>query len=377
MINQDHYRISPLEMSLTLISMIFAIGVLTLPRSLAEVMDTGDGWIAVLLSGVIVMGFVFMIVRLQRYFPGQTLLQFIGERGFGKWIAKLLAILFVIYFIPLLAYEARVYTIIIRMYLLDRTPPELTLAIILLTTTYAVTKGVQGIVHLSLMFIPFIIFVYLILLLFNMENMIINELRPVLPMGVQSLVPALETTIFSFMGIEILFFLLAHMKASHLRTLPLNLGITFVTIFYVLIVVVSYTVMSVNGVKNTIFPTIGLAEEVEIVEGLIERFEPVMIVIWSMAIFNTMAIIHLLAVQTIKSELLKLKKGAWVPAVVTFFAYIIAFIPNSIDEVFTLGDLVSYTGVTLIILGILIGFLTVWFRTKKSSNQQQSKGIAK
>jgi spore germination protein len=210
-----------------------------------------------------------------------------------------------------------------------------------------------------------------------MEHMIINELRPVLPMGVQSLVPALETTIFSFMGIEILFFLLAHMKASHLRALPLNLGITFVTILYVLIVVFSYSVISVNGVKNIIFPVISLAEEVEIVEGLIERFEPLMIVIWSMAIFNTMAIIHLLAVQTIKSELLKLKKGAWVLAVVTFFIYIIAFIPNSIEEVFTLGDLVGYTGVTLIILGLLIGFLTVWFRTKKSSNQQQSKGIAK
>ncbi|MFC0471105.1 GerAB/ArcD/ProY family transporter [Halalkalibacter kiskunsagensis] len=377
MTNQDQYRISPLEMSLTLISMLLAIGVLTLPRTLAEAMDTGDGWISVLLSSVIIMALVSLMVRLQQNFPGQNLLQFIGETGFGKWIAKLLAICFALYFIPFLAYEARILTVIVRMYLLDRTPPEITLAIILLTTTYAVTKGVQGVVHLNLMFIPFIIFVYVILLLFNIDSMTINELRPILPMGFQPLLSAFEPTIFSFLGIELLFFWLAYMKTSNLRALPLNLGISFVAFLYFLIVIVSYTVLSVDGAKVIVFPTVALAQEVEIVEGLIERFEPVMITIWIMAIFNTMAIIHLLAVQTIKNELLKTSKGMWIPAVVTFFAYIIAFIPNNLDEVFLLGGLVGYTGAALIFLGLISGFLTVWIRSRKNRNQQQSKEIAK
>jgi spore germination protein len=357
--------------------MLLAVGVLTLPRTLAEGMGTGDGWISVLLSSVIVMSFVYMMVRLQRNFPGQSLLQFIGEKGFGKWIAKLLAIFFVFYFIPFLAYEARILTVIVRMYLLDRTPPEFTLAIILLTTTYAVSKGVQGIVHLNLMFIPFIIFVYVILLVFNIENMTFVELRPVLPLGVKSLLPAIEPTIFSFLGIELLFFWLANMKPTNLKALPLNLGISFVAVLYFLIVVVTYTVITIEGTKRIVFPTVALAKEVEIVEGLIERFEPLMITIWIMAIFNTMAIIHLLAVQTIKTELLKSKQGKWIPAVVTFIAYIVAFVPQNMDEVFRLGDLIGYMGVTLITLGLIIGFLTVWIRAKKNKNQQQSKEIAK
>ncbi|MFC0560361.1 GerAB/ArcD/ProY family transporter [Halalkalibacter alkalisediminis] len=375
--NQPPYRISPLEMSITLISMMLAIGILTLPRSLAEAMDSGDGWIAILVSSAIVMGFVFMIVRLQKNFPGQSLLEYVGEKGMGKWIAKLIAVLFVIYFIPFLAYEARVLTIIVRMYLLDRTPPEITLAIIVLTTTYAVSKGVQGIVHLNLMFIPFIMFVYLILIVFNIQDMNITELRPVLPMGMTSLLPSLQPTIFSFLGIELLFFWLAFMKSDHLRALPLNLGVLFVTMLYLLIVVISYTVMSVNGVKTIVFPTVGLAKEVEIVEGLIERFEPLMIVIWIMQIFNTMAIIHYLAVQTIKKDLLKTEKGMWIPAVVTFFTYYIAAIPNSIQEVFTLGDLIGYAGASLILLSLIIGYLTVWIKMRKKRNQTNTKEIAK
>ena len=374
--NRQSYCISPVEMSVTLVSMMLAIGILTLPRSLAEVMNSGDGWISILISGAIVMMFVFMIVRLQKNFPGQTLLQYVGDKGMGKWVAKILAILFVIYFVPFLAYEARVLTIIVRMYLLDRTPPEITLAIIVLTTTYAVTKGVQGIVHLNLMFLPFITFVYIILIVFNLENMNLTELRPVLPEGMLSIVPSLTPTLFSFLGLELLFFWLAFMKSDHLRALPLNLGVLLVTILYFLIAVVSYTVMSVDGVKTIVFPVVGLAKEVEIVEGLIERFEPLMIVIWIMAIFNTMAIIQFLAVQTIK-DVLKTKKGTWILAVVTFFAYYIGFIPNSIEEVFTLGEIVSYAGVTLIIFSLVIGYVTVWMKTKKKRNRLNTKEIAK
>ncbi|WP_070808111.1 GerAB/ArcD/ProY family transporter [Halalkalibacter okhensis] len=375
--NQDYYRISPVEMSVTLIAMLLAIGVLTLPRTLAETLDTGDGWISVLVSGFLVMGLVYLIVNLQKQFPGQNLLEFIGDKRVGKVVAKLLGLMFVLYFIPYLAYEARVLTIIVRMYLLDRTPPEITIAIILLTTTYAVTKGVQGIVHLNLMFVPFILFVYFILMIFNLENMSFTEIRPVLPKGVMSLVPSLEPTMFSYLGIELLFFWLAYTKTSNLRALPLNIGIFFVTLLYVMIVLVSYMTLSVTGAMNTVFPTVALAKEVEIVEGLIERFEPIMIVIWIMAIFNTMTIIQILAVQIIKKELFNVKKETWVLAAVMFLTYITAFIPNSNQEVFTMGDWVSYAGASLIVLSLMIGYLKVWLQKVGKKSQQRGKEIAK
>ncbi|MDT8860872.1 spore germination protein [Alkalihalobacillus sp. MEB130] len=377
MVKSDHYRITPLEMSVTVVSMLLAVGVLTLPRTLAEILETGDGWIAVLASAGIVMGLVYLIVQLQKQYPNQTLFEYIGEKGLGRYISKILSLLFILYFIPFLAYEARMLTIIVRMYLLDRTPPELTLAIILLTSVYAVSKGIQGIVHLNLMFLPFIVFIYFVLIIFNVENMSINELLPVLPKGIPSLVQALEPTIFSFLGIELLFFWMAYIKTSKLSAWPINLGIFFVSMLYFFIVTTSYLVLSVTGVKNTVFPTVALAKEVEIIEGLIERFEPVMIVIWIMAIFNTMAIIHLLAVQTIKKEFAKRKVQAFIPAIVTFFSYMIAFIPNSIEEVFVLGNIVSYAGFALILLSLVIGYGTVWLRKRGKKNRQKTGEIAK
>ncbi|ARK30181.1 GerAB/ArcD/ProY family transporter [Halalkalibacter krulwichiae] len=376
MLNKDNYQIPPVEMAVTVVSMLLAIGILTLPRTLADTLETGDGWLSVLLSGATVMGIVFLIVRLQKFFPGQSLLQFIGESGVGKWIAKILALLFFLYFIILLAFEARVLTIIVRMYLLDRTPPEITLGIILLTSAYAVSKGVQGIVHLNIMFAPFIIIVYFTLIVFNVGNMDVTELLPVLPLGIMPVLASVPETIHSYLGIELLFFWLAYMKATDLKVLPLNIGIMFVTLVYFLILIVTYSVLSVDGVKSIVFPVVGLAKEVEIVEGLIERFEPLMIVIWIIAIFTTMAIVHLLAVQTIKKEFVK-KKGIIIPATITLIAYYIAFAPNSIEEVYMLGGYVSNAGLTVICLSLLVGYLSVWLKKKKQSSPQQSKGLAK
>ncbi|GAE37488.1 GerAB/ArcD/ProY family transporter [Halalkalibacter akibai] len=373
--NSEHYQISPIEMAITLISMLLAVGILTLPRTLAETIETGDGWISVLLSGVIAMGIVYIFVHLQKQFPEQTLLQFLGKKGAGKWIAKLLALTFVVYFVTFLAYEARMLTIIVRMYLLDRTPPEITLAIIVLTSTYAVTKGIQGIVHLNLMFIPFIVGLYIMLILFNVENIDISQIRPVMSMGILPVVEGIKPSLPSFLGLELMFFWLAYMKKHDLRARPLNIGIAVVTLLYFLIVFFSYTVMSVVGVKHNVFPALGLAKEVEIVEGMIERFEPIMIVIWIMAIFTSMAMIQLLALQIIKSELIRKKKGIWILAFIAFFAYCIAFIPNSIHEVFLLGELLSYTGSSLILIGLVIGYVTIWYRRNKK-NRTKSRELS-
>jgi spore germination protein len=150
--NQDHYRIVPLEMSITLISMIIGVGILTIPRGLAQEVGTPDGWISAILGGLLTMLLVFLYTRLQSHFPGKNLIQYMEDGRIGKWIASATSILFIIYFVAILAFEARILSLVVSMYLLINTPTEVIVALILLTTTYAVSKGTQGIIHLNLFF---------------------------------------------------------------------------------------------------------------------------------------------------------------------------------------------------------------------------------
>ncbi len=90
------------------------------------------------------MAVVFLYTKLQRKYPGQSLLEYIGQGKFGFWVAKGLAILFLIYFIASMAYQLNILTVVIKMYLLILTPPEVIAAIMVLLTAYAVSKGTQG-----------------------------------------------------------------------------------------------------------------------------------------------------------------------------------------------------------------------------------------
>lgn len=141
---QSRYQISPIEMSMSVLAFIVGVGILTIPRSLAQELNTTDGWISISLSGCIVMIIVTLYTRLQRHYPGLNLLQFLGKDRIGTWLAKLLAILFFIYFVTIGAFLARILSVVVKMYLLDQTPAEVIVGSMLLITTYAVYRGVQA-----------------------------------------------------------------------------------------------------------------------------------------------------------------------------------------------------------------------------------------
>ncbi|OIJ11899.1 hypothetical protein BKP35_11230 [Anaerobacillus arseniciselenatis] len=361
-------------MAITVVSMVIGVGILTLPRALAASVETTDGWMSIVLGLVLNMVLVLLIFRLHRHFPGKSFIGLWGNQSVAKWIGKLFSIAFVCYFVTLLAYEARILTVVVRMYLLDRTPSEVTVLFIFLATTYAVTKGVQGIVHLNLMFFPFVVFVITLIVIFNLHDASFGAIFPIAAEGITPIIMGVQETSLSFLGIEILFFFLAYMKGKDLQATLVNAGIAFVAFLYLLIVVMCYMVIGLEVTKIIAFPLVALAKEVEIIEGLVERIEPLMITVWIMSIFNTMAIVHFLATKIIKDEFVKKARVSTIAIVITFFSFIITFIPVSLQEAFMLGDYVSYFGLGLTCFALLCGYLYVFIK-KKSKQQGNSEAM--
>jgi spore germination protein len=380
MYNQDKYMISPLEMSISLIAFIIGVGILTLPGALADTLDTSDGWISILITGFIVMVLVFSYTYLQKQFPGQTLLQYLRQGSFGKWWALIIAVSFIVYFISLIGFEARVLGIVLNLYLLDRTPAVVIAATILLVTTYAVSKGVPGIIHLNVLFTPIILLVLLGIISFNIEQVEAAPILPVIPKGFVHVLQAVPDTALSFAGIEILLFLMAHMKADKLRAWPLNTAICVIVLAYILVTFFTYFTFSVDEAKVISFGTVELAKEIDIPGGFFERIESLMITVWTMSIFNTIAMSHLLAVHVLKDQFfrqsdptnMQQKEAKRLSAVVVFIAFLIAFMPNSITETHQVGDWLGILGVSLYICSIVIGYCTVWWRKKTDVEKEQS-----
>ncbi|OLO39188.1 spore gernimation protein [Alkalihalophilus pseudofirmus] len=370
---EENYQIAPLEMAIVLMSVIIGVGILTIPRGLTAALDTPDGWISIAISGIIFMILVYLYVRLQQQYPGQSFFTYLEQGKLGKWMANLMLIAFIVYFISLLAFEARVLAFVVKMYLLDRTPSEVLAAIILLTTTYAVTKGLQGVVHLSLMFLPITILLVVILLIANLPNIEIERMLPVMGEGVMPVLQGVSEISLSFLGIEILLFWMMYMKTANLRAFPLNIAIGFITIIYIATFIIVVSLFGVEGTQIVTFPTVESVKEIEVPGAFFERLESLMITIWLMTIFNTMAIAELITLQIVTSTFRLNNKGL-VLAIITFITFIVAFVPDSIAELFTFADWIGWLGVSLFCTSIAIGYLTVWFR-KQKRNSQMPRGM--
>ncbi|WP_209124749.1 GerAB/ArcD/ProY family transporter [Alkalihalobacillus sp. BA299] len=365
----NEYQISPIEMGVTLISLIFGVGILTLPRALANRVGTTDGWISILIAGLISMVLIYFYTRLQQNFPNEGLLQYLAKGKVGKWGAKAFAFLFIFYFTNLLALQARLLAMAVKMYLIDRTPSEVIVAIILLVTTYAASKGIQGIIHIHLMFMPFILFALFIVIIFNLAEADFNRLSPILSEGFVPVLSGIFSPMFSFVGIFFLFFFMTYMKASDLRSLPLNIAMMFLIITYTFLTIISYAVFGFEMSKVITFPAIELAKEIEIIGKFIERLESIFLTIYIMAIFTTMATVLFTNYKVINEQFLPNNKNRkWVPPVIIFIIFIVTFIPDSINSLKKLGEFIAILGDSLLGAGIAIGYMTVWLRKRRKTS---------
>jgi spore germination protein len=286
----------------------------------------------------------------------------------------------VVYFVILLGFEARALALLLDMYLLDRTPSIIVVASILLMTSYAVSKGFSGVIHLNLLFSPIILCVLAVIFAFNIDEVQVDALFPFAPKGIIHMFKGIPDTLLSLMAPQILFFFMGYMKADHLRAKPLNIALIVVVLAHTMATLFTYLVFSVDESKVIVFSTIELAKAIQIPGGFFERIESLMITVWSMGIFNTVFVTQLLAVHILTDQFfprsdptnMQQKEAKLLSAVVVFIAFLIAFMPKSITETIQVGDWIGQLGVSLYICSVAIGYCTVWWRKKTDAEKEQS-----
>ncbi len=225
---------------------------------------------------------------------------------------------------------------------------------------------------MCLLLSPIVFAVIFLLLIFNLQETNFSAMLPIAAEGITPIMQGVKDTILPFLGIEILFFLQMYMKESEQKALSFNVGIAVVSITHLGITILSYAKLSLESTKAIVFPLVALAQEVEIIEGVIERYEPVMITLWIVTIFNTLAIIHFLTTKLINEEFLSKMKHSTIAIFIGFLSFLIAFFPDSIQETFLMGEFVSYLGFLLIVCMLIIGYVTLLFSKKRNKYRNET-----
>ncbi|CAH1224365.1 Spore germination protein YndE [Paenibacillus auburnensis] len=354
-------RITATQAAVFLNNTVLGAGILTLPRSVSEAVKTPDSWLSVLLGGVIVMAVVTLMVKISQQFPGKTIFQYAGTIV-GRVPGAFLCLLLIIYFLIIAGFEIRSLAEVTLFFLLEGTPIWAIILPFIWVGSYLVYGGINAIARVFQIIFPISIMILLICYGFSLRLFDINNLRPVLGSGILPVLSGLKSTVLVYTGCEVVMTLVAFMQQPRQAVKAMLVGIGIPIGLYLLTVVMVIGGVSIDSAITSTWPTIDLIRSFEIPGFLFERMEFPLMVIWLMQMFCNFCSFFFQASLGI-SQIFRLRVHTVIYLLVPVI-FISTMVPKSVNELFSLGDMIGKAGIVLFLL-IPLMLSVIWLiRTK-------------
>lgn len=335
----DEY-ISNNEFMIAIPSMLIGVSVLALPGDVATVTSFSDGWISIVISGIIFILLAVLGTKLAALFPDQSFLSYTSYLV-TKPVAIVLAMINVVIALYLSAVSVRSVAFISQQYLFDRTPLEVLALLFLLVVIYAVSGSRAGVFRLNVLFLPIILVVFIFVGLMNIKWIEAENFLPLFQSDLKAYMKGIVQTYEAFTGFGIVLFYVVIIKRPKHLTGKVVAGMSISIVFYIFIFLLSIGVFGNVVTGNLNYPMIELAKRVDIPGGIFERIDALVFTIWIMAIFNTVAIALDVGVFLLSSIFKQMNKRI-LTFILSPIVYYIAMFPQQVDQVTKTSSIASY-----------------------------------
>ena len=344
--------ISDRDIMFAVSSNIISIVILFLPRQIADKTVSSDGWVTVLLGGLVAIILGWILAKIASSFPNQSFLSF-ASKLVSKPIAIILSILFIAQYIIISSFEIREIATLSHEYFFDRTPIEIVCLAFILVVVYAASGSRAAIFRLNIIFFPFIIIGVLLLIFIPIGAIKLENLLPVFQTDLKGYMEGSASSLNAFLGFSIVLFYISFVKKPEKAAKMTVLGITFPIIFYLIIFIVCIGVFGNVTTKNLYYPVFELSKMISLTGSIFERLDSIWFIIWTIIVFTTSLMAFDIAVLLINLLLPKLKKTTIVFTLspVIFF---IAMLPNNYIEINEIVKYMIYTKIIYLIFVILL-----------------------
>jgi spore germination protein len=337
---------------------ILGIGILTLPRTVTEKVKTPDGWITIIIGGILAVLIAMIMVKLAERFPGKSIFQFSNEL-IGKWIGTVISLCIILYYLTLSSFEVRAMSETTRLFLLQGTPNWAIILPFIWIGLYLITGGINPIARMFEIIFPVTILFFLLVMFLGIKVFDINNLRPVMGMGIMPVMKGLTTTSLSFVGFEIILIIYMYMKEPARAFKATMIGLSISLVFYCITFVMVIGALSIDGAVTQAWPVLTFIRSFEIQGLFVERFDSLLLVIWIMQLFTTFAVCYYAAALGL-SHIFNKNIDLFIYGLAPLI-YIVSMIPKNINEMFTMGSWIGnftlYFFSIVPILLLLISFM--------------------
>ncbi|MEK8128146.1 endospore germination permease [Paenibacillus filicis] len=241
-----------------------------------------DAWLACIIGVGMNVAAVFLYVRLGERFPQQTLVQYC-ETILGKWIGKAVALGFVLFFFLLASLMVGDLGYFLTSQIMQETPMEVLQMMFVLVVVMTVRLGLAVYTRAAVLFFPWTLLLFTILILPLIPKFQWNLLLPFLEYGWS---PVMRGS-FSFWGLQEMIVMLMfypYVARKPGRKSAFVTGVVLGGAILVLTTLGSITVLGTTLTTNQLFPAYTLAKNISL-GHFFERVEGIMISIWVISIF--------------------------------------------------------------------------------------------
>jgi spore germination protein (amino acid permease) len=353
-IMRDKKIIGDFGLFTTIVVAIVGVGIFSSPKDVIGNVGS-DAWIVTLIGGLTIfflLYLIYMVMKKNDFNQFTNILQ----NNFGKLLGGIIAIIFAVYSIFIVSLGMREFAEVIKLHLLRQTPTEFILMITILTGTYLVRGEIGDLVKFNeiafwVMFIP--AFVVFILVAVNAD---FTNLLPILNNKPSDYFRASRYILFCFGGIEIAYLILPYIKNKKNIGGVLRKSIMFVTIFYLVVMVLVLAVFSKSQSSILLWPTISMIRTLNIPGSFIERWEGAVMVFWILFYFTTFVNTYFFSGEIIKN-VFQLKDIKLSSILIIPIVYVVALYPENIAELYTLQFNTAPVIITAIFVFVLLPIL--------------------
>ncbi|MFC0016004.1 MULTISPECIES: GerAB/ArcD/ProY family transporter [Allobacillus] len=307
-----------------LYNILIGVGIVEYPRRVYNYAQQ-DSWLVLILVALIAHSIVAITIFILKTYKSTDLYGILQET-FGNWFAKLICYLFIIYFFTVYLSALAKYTEFIVVFIFPQLSKFIIGFLITILIAYSIYGGIRVIVGVSFLF--FLLTIWVFGLLAVPASMIdTNNYFPLFNLDRNGLLQGLRVSAYSFIGIEVLWFIYPYVRNKDKAMFYSQLGVLAAVVILFISVIISIGFYAPKQLESLIWPVLGMYKIISF--SIFERLDIFAVSYWIFIILPNLILYAWLITRSLKRiHQIKQKHSIW--AIIILSAIGLYFIQSSI-----------------------------------------------
>ncbi|EEL68577.1 spore germination protein [Bacillus mycoides] len=356
------HQISPVFVFFLIHGAQFGAGVLGFARIIAKAAGY-DGWIGVLLTGIIIHILLWMMYFLLKETNGNLI--DLQRQTFGKWLGNGINLIFIAYFLTVSISVIRTYVEIIQVWMFPTASTFMLTLCLCLVSYYIISSGFRVITGICVISVGGTLG-YLLLSLFVLKYSHWSNLLPMFTHSFSDILKAANLSIYSMTGFEIYLMVYPFVKNPKQSHKFAQYGALFSNLLYLFSTLLAFAFFSEKQLLKTIWSQLSMTQVIQL--PFIERLEYIAISAYALVIVTSF-ILPLWAATRGTHEIFRVKQRG----VLIAFMLITLIISQLLTNRHDINDFISNASKIsfwLIYIYIPILFIIVWVKRKWKKSKE-------